>query len=130
MVCIAGFLWNVGGAANYLMQTSPEFVATLPDSHRAIINGRPVWATGGFAVGVFGGALACLALMFKQGWSRTVFLASLLGILVTVVHTVNIALSPVEFTGFEGFMMIASPVLVALALLWFAHRSIARYRFA
>ena len=57
VVCIAGLAWNVGGAANYLMQTNMEFVNSMPATHQAIIIGRPAWATSGFAVGVFGGAL-------------------------------------------------------------------------
>ena len=60
LIVVVALLWNVAGAINYLMQTNPEFVATLPETHRAIIDGRPAWATGGFAIGVFGGALGCL----------------------------------------------------------------------
>ena len=55
---IAAFalIWNVLGSVNYIMQMNPDIVATLPETHQAIINGRPGWATGGFAIGVFGGA--------------------------------------------------------------------------
>ena len=46
LISVLALLWNVGGAINYLMQTNLEFVATLPETHRAIIEGRPAWATG------------------------------------------------------------------------------------
>ena len=71
LVCILALLWNVGGAINYIMQTNLEFVSTLPETHRAIIEGRTVWATGGFVISVFGGTISCLLLLLK---SRTRFM--------------------------------------------------------
>jgi len=126
-VCILGLLWNVGGAVNYLMQTNMEFVNSMPATHQAIIIGRPAWATGGFAVGVFGGALGCILLMFVQRTSKYVFLISLIGIVVTMIHTLNVAMSEVEFSFLEVFIMAILPLVVALALLAYARKAIARY---
>jgi len=66
LVAIAGLLWNVGGAANYLMQTNPEMITKMPESHQAIITNRPGWATGGFAVGVFVGVIGFLLLLLRR----------------------------------------------------------------
>ncbi len=38
------------GVINFFMQMNPEAVAAYPESHRAIIEGRPAWA---FAIAVF-----------------------------------------------------------------------------
>ena len=100
-----------------LMQMNQEFVVTLPETHRAIIEGRPVWATGGFAVGVFGGALGCLLLLFRKSTAFYVFVASLLGIIVTVIHTIYVATSKISFSSAEIFVMILSPLIVAVFLL-------------
>ncbi len=121
VISIAGLLWNIGGCINYLMQTNLEFVSTLPETHRAIIEGRPVWATGGFALGVFGGALGCLLLLFRKSVATYVFIASLLGIFITMVHTIHVASSIIRFSFAEIFVMILLPVIVALALLWYAN---------
>ena len=65
---IIGFvalIWNVMGSINYFIQMDADVVATFPETHRAIIEGRPVWATAGFAIAVFGGSLGCLLLLFR-----------------------------------------------------------------
>ena len=113
-------IWNVLGSANYIMQMSPDIVATLPDTHQAIINGRPFWATGGFAIGVFGGALGGLLLLLRKPAAFYVFVASLVGVLVTMIHTVRVATSAIPFSGMEVFVMIVLPVVVAAALVWYS----------
>ena len=117
LICVVALLWNVGGSVNYLMQTNLEFVVTLPETHRAIIEGRPAWATGGFAIGVFGGALGCLLLLFRKSIAFYVFIASLLGIIVTMIHTVNVATSKIDFSPFEIIMMVLLPIIVAALLI-------------
>jgi hypothetical protein len=117
LISAVALLWNVGGAINYLMQTNPEFIATLPETHRAIIDGRPLWATGGFAIGVFGGALGCILLLFKKSISLYVFIASLIGVIVTMIHTINVANTKIGFSTIEIFMMILLPIVVAATLI-------------
>jgi hypothetical protein len=122
LISVLALLWNVGGSINYLMQTNPEFVATLPETHRAIIEGRPAWATGGFAIGVFGGALGCLLLLFRKPASLYVFIASLIGVMVTIIHTVDVASSKIDFSPGEIIVMILLPVIVAALLIWYTKR--------
>ena len=126
LISIFALLWNFGGVINYLMQTNIEFVGKLPETHRAIIEGRPVWATGGFALGVFGGALGCLLLLFKKSYSLYVLIASLVGIIITIVHTTNVASSKIDFTLVEIFVMIVLPMAVAAILIWYAKLAIGK----
>lgn len=119
LVCLFALLWNVGGAINYLMQTNSEFVSALPDTHRAIIEGRPIWATGGFAIGVFGGAIGCLLLILRKSIALYIFIISLLGIIITMFHTINVASSKISFSGGEIVVMILLPIIVAMVLIWY-----------
>lgn len=119
VISVFALIWNALGGVNYLMQMNPEFVATLPDTHRAIINGRPAWATGGFAVAVFGGALGGLLLLLRKQAAFHLFIASLLGALVTMVHTIRVAGTTVQFSPMESFVMILLPLLVAAFLIWY-----------
>lgn len=119
LISVVALLWNIGGAINYLMQTNLEFVATLPKTHRAIIEGRPLWATGGFAIGVFGGAFGCLLLLFRKSVAVYVFVASLVGVIVTMIHTANVANSKIEFSSVEIFVMMLLPIIVAAMLIWY-----------
>lgn len=117
LISVVALLWNVGGAINYLMQTNPEFVSTLPETHRAIIEGRPIWATGGFAAGVFGGAIGCLLLLLRKSIAFYIFIISLLGIIITMIHTINVASSKISFSSGEIVVMILLPIIVAVGLI-------------
>ena len=124
LISVVALLWNVGGGINYLMQTNLEFVATLPETHRAIIEGRPVWATGGFAIGVFGGTLGCLLLLFRKSLAFYVFIASFVGVIVTMIHTVNVASSRIEFSPVEILVMILLPIIVSAILIWYTKQAL------
>jgi len=115
-------LWNVMGSMNFLWQMSADAntLATFPETHRAIIEGRPVWATGGFAIAVFGGALGCILLLLKKAAAYYLFVAALLGVTVTIIHTIRIAGSVIDFSYLEIFVMILLPFVVAAFLIWYS----------
>lgn len=120
LVGTVALLWNIGGSINFIMQMNPEMLSMYRDSERAIIDGRPIWATGGFAIGVFGGTVGCLLLLFKNSISFYIFVVSLLGIIVTMIHTINVASSKFSFSSAEIFWMILSPIIVAAILIWYS----------
>ena len=113
-------IWNVMGVINYFVQMNADALATYPESHRAIIEGRPAWATGGFAIAVFGGALGCLLLLLRKSAASYLFIASLLGVIVQLIHTLGIASSTIDFSPFEISMMILMPLAVAAFLIWYS----------
>lgn len=113
-------IWNAMGGINFVMQMNADVVASMPETHRAIIEGRPAWATGGFAIGVFGGALGCLLLLLRKSTAYYLFIASLLGVIVTMIHTLGIASSTIDFSPFEILMMILMPLVVAAFLIWYS----------
>ena len=117
---VIALIWNILGAVNFLVQMDTDMVASFPETARAIIEGRPVWATGGFAIAVFGGALGCLLLLFRKSIAYYVFIASLLGTIVTMIHTIGVASSTIGFAPSEIFMMILMPLLVAALLIWYS----------
>lgn len=120
LISIIALLWNVGGSINFFMQMDPEMVAGYRESERAIIDGRPFWATAGFAIGVFGGAIGSVLLLFRKTVAYYVFIVSLIGIIVTMIHTISVANSKFSFSPAEIGVMIISPVIVALILIWYA----------
>ena len=122
-------IWNVMGSMNYLMQMNADMVAAMPETDRAIIEGRPAWATGGFAIGVFGGAIGGLMLLLRKSAAYYIFIASLLGVIVTMIHTVDVARSKADFSFFEIFIMILLPLLVAALLIWYSKYVRSKYDF-
>ena len=116
-------IWNLMGVINFFVQMNADLVAAMPETHRAIIEGRPAWATGGFAIAVFGGALGCLLLLLRKSAAFYLFIASLLGVIVTMIHTLGLAGS---FSPFEISMMILMPLVVAAFLIWYSKRALGK----
>ena len=110
-------IWNVLGSVNYLVQMNADSLAAFREVERAIIDGRPAWATAGFAIAVFGGALGSLLLLLRKSAAFYLFVASLLGMIVTMIHTigVDIALSLGEIV-----VIILMPLVVAAFLTWYS----------
>jgi len=78
----------------------PDNLAAMPDMYRVLIESRPIWATGAFAVAVIGGAIGCVLLMAKNSGAYKVFVVSLLGAIVTLIHALGlggITANPMEF---------------------------------
>ncbi len=117
---VVALIWNVMGVINFFVQMNPNAVASYPESHRAIIEGRPAWATAGFAIAVIGGAFGCLLLMLRKSAAYYLFIASVLGVIVTMIHTLGVAGSKIDFSAFEIFMMILMPLVVAVFLIWYS----------
>ncbi len=69
---------------------NPDRVASFRESEQAIIQGRPLGPTVGFAVAVFGGALDCILLLLKKTTAVYVFLASISGVAIATVHSLTL----------------------------------------
>jgi len=119
LISIFFLIWNVMGGVNFIVQMNADMVAKMPETHRAIIDSRPIWATVGFGVGVFAGALGCLLLLLRKSLASPIFVISLLGIIVTMIHTIMVANSVMSFTIIEIIVMILVPILVAVFLIWY-----------
>ena len=113
-------IWNVMGVINFFGQMNADALAAMPKAQRAIIEGRPAWATGAFAIAVFGGALGCLLLLLRKPAAYYLFIASLLGVVVQLIHTLGIASSTIGFSPFEISMIILMPLVVAAFLIWYS----------
>jgi len=123
VIGVITLIWNIMGSINFFVQMNADALASFPETHRAIIEGRPAWATGGFALAVFAGALGCVLLLLRKSAAYYLFIASLLGVVVTMTHAFGIANSTITFSPFEFLMMIMMPLVVATFLLWYSRRA-------
>jgi hypothetical protein len=110
-------IWSAGGVINYFMQMNPDVLAAYRESERAIVEGRPAWATGAFAIAVFGGALGCLLLLLRRAAALYLFIASLLGVSVTMIRALGIGF---DFSLGEILGIILLPLVVAAFLVWYS----------
>ncbi len=110
-------MWNVMGVINFYVQMNPDVLTAYRESERAIVEGRPAWATGGFAIAVFGGALGCILLLLRKSAAYYLFIASLLGVIVTMTHTLGVG---IDFGLGEILGIILMPLVVAAFLIWYS----------
>ena len=119
-ISVVALIWNAMGIINFFAQMNPDVLAAYRESERAIVIGRPLWATGGFAIAVFGGALGSFLLLFKKSAATYLFIASLVGVIVTMIHTLGLG---IDFGVGEILGIILMPLLVAAFLIWYAKRA-------
>jgi hypothetical protein len=110
-------IWNVMGCINFFVQMNPDMLAAYRESEQAIIESRPIWATGAFAIAVFGGALGCILLLLRKSSAYYLFIASLLGMTVTMTHTLGL---DIDFGRGEIAGTILMPLMVAAFLIWYS----------
>ncbi|MFT5111926.1 MAG: hypothetical protein ACI8P9_001249 [Parasphingorhabdus sp.] len=114
------FFWNGIGAINFFLQMNPEMIASYRESERAIIVDRPLWATIGFAIAVFGGTLGSVLMILRRSAALSIFIASLVGVIVTMAHTLSL---DVSFGTGELLGIILMPILVAAQLVWYSRKA-------
>ncbi len=118
-ISVVALLWNAMGGMNFLAQMNTTIVASMPETHQAIIIDRPIWATVGFALAVFGGAAGGLLLLLRKSAANMVFVVSLVGMVMTMLHTVNVSTNT-NFSTMELFVMVVLPTMVAIFLVWYS----------
>ena len=107
-------IWNVMGVINFFAQMNADALAGMPESYRAIIEGRPAWATGAFAIAVFGGALGCLLLLLRKSAAYYLFIASLLGTIVQMPSYLGMTRATIG---------VGASLLVAAFLIWYSKQA-------
>ena len=114
LIGAVALIWNVMGGINFLSQMSADALAAYPEVARALVASRPTWATGAFAIAVFGGVLGCLLLLIKKSVAYYLFIVSLLGVIVTNIHTFGVTASTEIWVG--SLMSL----VVAAFLIWYS----------
>ncbi len=117
VVAVVALIWNAMGVMNFIVQINPDMLAAYRESERAIIEGRPAWATGAFAIAVFGGALGALLLLLRKSAASYLFMASLFGVMLTMIHTLGVE---IEFGLGEILGIILMPLAVAAFLIGYS----------
>ena len=121
IISILALLWNLLGVASYLMtvKMSPDALAAMPEAERALYQNVPAWVTSSFAIAVFGGTLACILLLMRKRVASTLFLVSLLAILVQMGHAFFMT-QMLAVHGAAGAALPLCVIVAAMFLLWYS----------
>ncbi len=91
-LAILGLLWNMATGFNFVMQTDPEFVVTMPEPFRSVVLTRPLWATAAFGLAAFAGFAASVMMLLQRSEASLLFL-------VTAVASMVVALPILTLPG-------------------------------
>ena len=91
LICVVALVWNGMGCINFITQMNTEMLVNFPEAARELIETRPVWATAAFAIAVFGGLVGDVLLILRKYMAFYLFALSLLGVIVTNIHTVQVS---------------------------------------
>ena len=110
-------IWHVLSGINFFAQMNPDVLDAYRESERALVEGRPAWVTGAFAIAVFGGAIGSLLLLLRRSAAFYAFVASLLGAIVTMTHSLGV---DIEFGVGVILGTIVLPPVLAAFLIWYS----------
>lgn len=124
VVSSIALVWNLMGVMAYVSQVtmSPEALQALPETERALYEGLPAWATGAFALAVWGGALGSALLLLRRKLATPILIISLGGVLVQMYHSFFISNS-IEVYGPGGMIMPIMVILIAILLILLSRKA-------
>ena len=124
ILAVVMVIWNLMGVMAFFMQItmSPEQIAALKPEEQLMYQNIPLWVNIAFGCAVIGGALGCIALVFKKAIALPILVISLLGVLTQMYHSFFIS-DAFEVYGPGGAVMPIMVVLIALGLVWLANKA-------
>ncbi|KAA9008262.1 hypothetical protein [Histidinibacterium aquaticum] len=121
-------LWNSGGAIDYLMLRFrvEAYTGQLTEAQLGFFESLPVWASIGWALGVWGAWIGSVLLLLRSRFAGTAFALSLLGIGVNSIYTYGLAGAEVDAGMGAVQAWFAVAIVVITAGLLFYARAMAR----
>ena len=126
IIAVLALAWNIMGVLAYIGQAymTDEGYALLSEGEQAYHDNVPAWVTAAFAIAVFSAALACIAMLMRKKWAKSLFVLSLIAVLVQFVYNFFIQ----EFDTIEGMDWVWSAVIIVIALflVWYSKKAVAQ----
>jgi hypothetical protein len=122
MIGVIGLLWSAMGAMDYVMtQTKSEaYMSGFTPEQLAFFYGIPAWVVAAWAIGVWGGVVGALLLLFRRQLAVWVFLTSLVAVVVTTFHNYLLSNGMDVFGDAFSLGFTAVIFLIALGLFLYA----------
>jgi hypothetical protein len=122
VIGIIALLWNAIGAMDYIMTETKNqsYMSGFTPEQLAFFYGLPAWVVSAWAIGVWGGVLGSLLLLFRRSLAVWVFLLSLIGIVVTAFHNYVLSNGMNVMGGAFALVFTAVIFLIGLGLYLYA----------
>lgn len=128
VVAVLALLWNLVGVAMAWMQYSmtPEQLAQLPEAQRSLHQAMPGWLWAVDFVAVLAGTLGSLLLLMGRRLASPVLWLSLVAVIVLFGYCLFPGRMLEVLGAAQALPMPVLVTVIAVLLVWFARRSIAR----
>ena len=116
----------MGCAAYFGMTTASveDIAKNYGQGFADIFETKPAWATGAFAIAVFGGLLGCIALLLRKAWAQYLFILSLLGV---IIHDVwGVSAGTLAHVGTFDKVMTVAVLVIGIFMVWFSRKKAAK----
>ena len=125
IISIIALLWNIMGAGQYLAQEmmTDESKTLMTAAQLKLLEETPTWLTAVFAIAVWSGVLASIGLLLRKKWSKSVFLISLIAVIIQMGYS-SIMTKTVEVYGSSALIMAIVITLIAALLYYFSNYAI------
>lgn len=125
VVAIFMLIWNLMGVGSFVMHMgmTGEAIAALPEEQQQLYTDYPLWATVFFGLAVGLSTLGSIGLVMRKKWSRPVFLAAFVFIIIQMVHNLFFTKS-MEVYGPGAAVMPVMIIIVGLFLIWMSSHTI------
>jgi hypothetical protein len=91
-----------------------EMIAKMsPEQQEAFLIEYPAWVTACFALAVFCGLLACIALLIRKKWAYGLFIVSAIAAIAQHIYLF-------AYVEVPSYIMPVLVIIVCLALIWFS----------
>ena len=125
VVSVVALLWNIMGVFNYLNQAynKEAMLEGLEQAQREVFEGIPAWATATFAIAVFSGLFASIALLLRKKWAKPLFTISLIAAVAQFINWLFLS-NTIEAFGSSAYIMPIIVVIIGVYLILFSKKGI------
>ena len=124
LVGVLAVLWNGFGIYDYIMTNTQgaTYMASMgmTEAQIAYFNDMPTWMTAAWALGVWGAFAGSILLLLRMKWAFHAFAISLLGLIGSWIY--SLTSNGPQVMGGAVIGMTVLITIVAVALVWYAHR--------
>jgi hypothetical protein len=122
IVSVLALLWNLMGVIAYLtmVYATDEMITNMPpEQQEAFLIEYPAWVTAAFALAVFCGFLACIALLIRKKWAYLLFIVSAIAAIAQHIYIfMNVDV--------KSYVMPIMVIVVCVLLIIFAKHAITK----
>ena len=117
-------IWNLMGAGAYWTDVTmgPDAIRQLPQAQQDLRAATPSWLTGVYAIAVFSGLAAAIALCVKQMAAIPLFAVSLVAVVVQMGY-VFLGMGAADVLGPQAMVFPGIIIVLGAFLLWFSIKS-------